>query len=51
MGILIRDGGSSQADRHPLTDEQVELLKTSLRMTPVTKAFLVLMQNTGASLA
>jgi integrase len=50
-GLLIKGAGSSKADRHPLTDEQVEQLKTVFEADPVTNALFVILRDTGARLA
>ena len=50
-GLLIKGAGSSKADRHPLTDEQVEQLKTVFEDDPVTNALFVILRDTGARLA
>ena len=50
-GLLIKGAGSSKADRHPLSDEQVEQLKTVFEADPVTNALFVILRDTGARLA
>ena len=50
-GLLVKGAGSSKADRHPLTDEQVEKLKTTFEDDPITNALLVILRDTGSRLA
>ena len=50
-GLLVKGAGSSKADRHPLTDEQVEQMKTVFEDDPVTNALFVILRDTGARLA
>ena len=46
-GLLVKGAGSSKADRHSLTDEQVEKLKTTFEDDPITNALLVILRDTG----
>ena len=50
-GLLVKGAGSSEADRHSLTDEQVEKLKTTFEDDPITNALFVILRDTGARLA
>ena len=50
-GLLVKGAGSSKADRHPLTDEQVEKLKTTFEDDPITNALFVILRDIGARLA
>ena len=51
MGLQIKVAGRSKADRHPLTDEQVEQLKTVFEDDSVTNALFVILRDTGVRLA
>ena len=50
-GLLIKGAGSSKADRHPLSDEQVEELKAVFEDDPITNALFVVLRDTGARVA
>ena len=50
-GLLIKGAGSSIADRHPLSDEQVEQLKAAFQDDPTTNALFVVLRDTGARVA
>ena len=50
-GLLIKGAGSSKADRHPLSDDQVEQLKTVFEDDPITNALFVALRDTGARVA
>ena len=50
-GLLIKGAGSSKADRHPLSDEQVEQLKAAFQDDPTTNALFVVLRDTGARVA
>jgi len=50
-GLLIKGAGSSKADRHPLSDEQVEQLKAAFQDDPTTNALFVVLRDTEARVA
>ncbi len=50
-GLLIKGAGSSKADRHPLSDEQVEELKAVFEDDPTTNALFVVLRDSGARVA
>ena len=50
-GLLIKGAGSSRADRHPLSDEQVEQFKTVFEDDPITNSLFVVLRDTGARAA